>query len=51
VILELAPLAGRSLLVLTHELSLPNPGQRSRIQRGWSKALDRLETLLVGARH
>lgn len=42
VIVELAPLAERSLLVLTHELSLPNPAQRSRIQRGWAQVLDRL---------
>jgi len=45
VIVELAPLEGRSLLVLTHELSLPNPAERSRIQRGWAIALDRLEAL------
>jgi len=40
VIVELAPVAARSLLVLTHELSLPNPAQRSRIQRGWALVLD-----------
>jgi hypothetical protein len=59
VIVELAPVAARSLLVLTHELSLPNPAQRSRIQRGWALVLDRLgalcsrqasETLALGAR-
>src|SRR5215831_2086154 len=36
VIVELAPVARRSLLVLTHELSLPNPAERSRIQCGWA---------------
>jgi uncharacterized protein YndB with AHSA1/START domain len=45
VILELAPLAQQSLLVLTHELSLPNPAARSRIQRGWAMVLDRLAML------
>jgi uncharacterized protein YndB with AHSA1/START domain len=45
VIVELAPVAERSLLVLTHELSLPNPAQRSRIQRGWALVLDRLGAL------
>jgi uncharacterized protein YndB with AHSA1/START domain len=42
VIVELAPVAGQSLLVLTHELSLPNPAQRSRVQRGWARVLDGL---------
>jgi uncharacterized protein YndB with AHSA1/START domain len=42
VIVELAPVAGHSLLVLTHELSLPNPVQRSRVQRGWARVLDGL---------
>jgi uncharacterized protein YndB with AHSA1/START domain len=51
VIVELAPLAGQSLLVLTHEFSLPSPAHRSRLQRGWSDALDRLAALLVRARH
>ncbi|TLY57071.1 MAG: hypothetical protein E6K48_15420, partial [Gammaproteobacteria bacterium] len=41
VILELAPVAAQSLLVLTHELSLPNPADKSRIQRGWAIVLDR----------
>jgi uncharacterized protein YndB with AHSA1/START domain len=45
VIVELAPVAQQSLLVLTHELSLPNPAARSRIQRGWAMVLDRLGTL------
>lgn len=45
VVLELAPVAEQSLLVLTHELSLPNPAERSRIQRGWSTVLERLEAL------
>jgi uncharacterized protein YndB with AHSA1/START domain len=51
VIVELAPVAGQSLLVLTHELSLPNPAERSRIQREWARVLDRLAALLVSARH
>jgi uncharacterized protein YndB with AHSA1/START domain len=42
VIVELAPVAGQSLLLLTHELSLPNPVQRSRVQRGWARVLDGL---------
>ncbi|TLZ27653.1 MAG: hypothetical protein E6K29_13310 [Gammaproteobacteria bacterium] len=45
VILELAPVAAQSLLVLTHELSLPNPADKSRIQRGWAIVLDRLDAL------
>ena len=49
VIVELAPLAARSLLVLTHELSLPNAAQRSRIQRGWALVLDRLGALCGAA--
>ena len=51
VIVELAPVAGQSLLVLTHELSLPDPAQRSRIRRGWARVLDRLAALLEDARH
>jgi uncharacterized protein YndB with AHSA1/START domain len=51
VIVELAPVAGQSLLVLTHELSLPDPEERSRIRRGWARVLDRLGALLIGARH
>jgi len=45
VIVELAPLEEHSLLVLTHELSLPNPAERSRIQRAWATGLDQLEAL------
>jgi len=45
VIVELAPVAAQSLLVLTHELSLPNPAERSRIQCGWAMVLDRLASL------
>jgi uncharacterized protein YndB with AHSA1/START domain len=45
VIVELAPVGQQSLLVLTHELSLPDPAERFRIQREWAIALDRLETL------
>lgn len=51
VIVELAPVAEQSLLVLTHELSLPNPAQRSRIQRGWARVLDQLGAVLVSPRH
>ena len=45
VIVELAPIAGQSLLVLTHELSLPNPLQRSRVQSGWARVLGGLAVL------
>jgi len=45
VIVELAPVAHQSLLVLTHELSLPDPAERSRIQLGWATVLDRLAAL------
>lgn len=61
VIVELAPVAAQSLLVLTHELSLPDPAERCRIQREWAIVLDRLgalcsegsasRTALAGARH
>lgn len=61
VIVELAPVADHSLLVLTHELSLANPADRFRIQREWAIVLDRLEALCTqggvsrgassGARH
>lgn len=51
VIVELAPVAGQSLLVLTHELSLPSPAERSRVRDGWTRVLDRLGALLVSARH
>jgi uncharacterized protein YndB with AHSA1/START domain len=61
VIVELAPVVKGSLLVLTHELSLPDPAERSRIQREWGTVLDRLGSLctevgtsrpaLAGARH
>jgi uncharacterized protein YndB with AHSA1/START domain len=50
VIVELAPLAEGSLLVLTHELSLPDPAERSRIQRGWATVLDRLGALCTATR-
>ncbi len=50
VIVELAPVAGESLLVLTHELSLPNPAQRSRVQRGWEKVLDGLAARCAAGR-
>jgi uncharacterized protein YndB with AHSA1/START domain len=45
VIVELAPLAKQSLLVLTHELSLPDPAERSRIRGEWAIVLDRLGAL------
>jgi uncharacterized protein YndB with AHSA1/START domain len=45
VIVELAPVGAQSLLVLTHELSLPDPADRSRIRCEWSTGLDRLATL------
>jgi uncharacterized protein YndB with AHSA1/START domain len=45
VIVELAPVARRSLLVLTHELSLPDPTERSRIRGEWAMVLNRLATL------
>ena len=48
VIVELAPVAEQSLLVLTHEFSLPNPAERSRIQREWAMALDALGALCTG---
>jgi len=51
VILELAPVAGHSLLVLTHELSLPDPLERSRVRREWARVLGRLAALLESARH
>jgi uncharacterized protein YndB with AHSA1/START domain len=51
VIVELAPVLGRSLLVLTHELSLPSPEARLRVRRGWARLLDRLAAALVRSRH
>lgn len=48
VIVELAPVAGQSLIVLTHELSLPNPAQRVRVRRGWARVLDGLAALAPG---
>jgi uncharacterized protein YndB with AHSA1/START domain len=45
VIVELAPVANHSLLVLTHELSLPDPAERSRIQREWALVVDKLGAL------
>lgn len=45
VIVELAPVASQSLLVLTHELSLPSAAQRSCVQRGWARVLDGLALL------
>jgi uncharacterized protein YndB with AHSA1/START domain len=42
VIVELAPVVKQSLLVLTHELSLPDPAERWRIEREWATVLDRL---------
>lgn len=61
VIVEVAPVVTQSLLVLTHELSLPDPAERCRIQREWAIVLDRLGALcregratgaaISGARH
>jgi len=51
VIVEVAPVAGQSLLVLTHELSQPDPVERSRIRREWARVLERLAALLESARH
>jgi len=51
VIVELAPVAGQTLLVLTHELSLPDAVERSRIRREWARVLARLAALLESARH
>ena len=45
VIVEFAPVEAQSLLVLTHEFSLRNPAERSRIQCGWTRALDALVAL------
>lgn len=42
VIVELAQVVEQSLLVLTHELSLPDPAERCRIEREWATVLDRL---------
>ena len=51
VIVELAPVGGQSLLVLTHELSVADPMQRLRIRREWTRVVDRLAALLESARH
>lgn len=45
VTVELAAVADQTLLVLTHELSLPSPADRSRIQREWLLTLDGLAAL------
>jgi uncharacterized protein YndB with AHSA1/START domain len=45
VIVEFAPVGDQSLIVLTHEFSLPNPAERSRIQREWTRVLDILGAL------
>jgi uncharacterized protein YndB with AHSA1/START domain len=50
VIVELAPLAKQSLLVLTHELSLADPAERLRIQCEWAIVLDRLGVLCTEGR-
>jgi uncharacterized protein YndB with AHSA1/START domain len=42
VIVELAPVVNQALLVLTHELSVPDPAARWRIQHEWATVLDRL---------
>ena len=45
VIVEFAPVEEQSLIVLTHEFSLRDPAERSRIQRGWARVLDVLVAL------
>jgi len=40
VIVELAPVEAQSLIVVTHEFSLRNLAEKSRIQRGWARVLD-----------
>jgi uncharacterized protein YndB with AHSA1/START domain len=45
VIVEFAAVEEQSLIVLTHEFSLRNPAERSRIQYGWAKVLDILVAL------
>jgi uncharacterized protein YndB with AHSA1/START domain len=45
VIVEFAPVEEQSLIVLTHEFSLWNPTDRSRIERGWARVLDVLGAL------
>ncbi len=42
VIVELAPVEEQSLIVLTHEFSLRDPTERSRIERGWLTVVDAL---------
>jgi len=52
VTVELAPVAERTLIVLTHEFSLRNAAERSRIQHGWVRVLDLLVLLhSAGAPH
>jgi uncharacterized protein YndB with AHSA1/START domain len=46
VMIELAPYERGSLLVLTHELSLHNASERSRIESGWTATLDALAVVL-----
>jgi len=45
IVVEIAPVEGASLLVLTHEHSLPSPAERARIEGGWATALDELAAL------
>jgi len=45
VIVELAPVEEQSLIVLTHEFSLWNPREKSRIEHGWTRVLDLLAAL------
>ena len=49
VVLELASVAGESLLVLTHEHSLPTHAERHRIQGAWETVLDELAAWCVGS--
>jgi len=45
VVVELAPVGGESLLVLTHEHSLPTQAESARIQGTWAAVLDELTAL------
>jgi uncharacterized protein YndB with AHSA1/START domain len=45
VIVELARVGEESLLVLTHEHSLPTQAESARIHGGWTRALDRVAVL------
>ena len=42
VVVEIAPVGGESLLVMTHEHSLPSQAESARIQGAWTTVLDGL---------